>query len=62
MNDRVDTIGECYELIDADSGVRVHLIDYGATVTNIWCPDRDGNLGDVLLGCPSPDDHVKPHP
>ena len=62
MNEHPATIGERYELIDADSGVRVRLIDYGATVTNIWCPDRDGNLGDVLLGCPSPDDHVKPHP
>ena len=55
-------IGSRYELNDADSNIRVQLIDYGATVTNIWCVDRDGNVGDVLLGCPSPDDHVKPHP
>ncbi len=55
-------IGSRYELSDADSGTRVQLIDYGATVTNIWCVDRSGNIGDVLLGCPSPEDHVKPHP
>lgn len=55
-------IGNRYELINADSGVRVQLIDYGATVTNIWCGDRDGTVGDVLLGCPSQEDHAKPHP
>ena len=42
-------IGSRYELSDADSGTRVQLIDYGATVTNIWCVDRNGNGGDVLL-------------
>ena len=55
-------IGNRYELSDAESGIRVQLIDYGATVTNIWCADRDGSVGDVLLGCPSPEDHDKPHP
>ncbi|MCY3858497.1 MAG: galactose mutarotase [Gammaproteobacteria bacterium] len=55
-------IGNSYELHDDASGIRVHLIDYGATVTNIWCADRDGNIGDVLLGCPTPEDHDRPHP
>ena len=55
-------IGNSYELHDDASRIRVHLIDYGATVTNIWCADRDGNVGDVLLGCPTPEDHAKPHP
>ena len=55
-------IGNRYELRDDDTGIQVHLIDYGATVTNIWCVDRDGMEGDVLLGCPSPEDHAKPHP
>lgn len=55
-------IGRRFELFDAGSGVRVHLIEYGATVTNIWCADREGTIGDVLLGCPTPDDHAKPHP
>ena len=55
-------IGNSYELHDDASGVRVHLIDYGATVTNIWCADREGNVGDVLLGCPTPEDHANPHP
>lgn len=55
-------IGNQYELRDDDSAIRVHLIDYGATVTNIWCADRDGKAGDVLLGCPEPEDHAKPHP
>ncbi|MCY4127769.1 MAG: galactose mutarotase [Gammaproteobacteria bacterium] len=55
-------IGNRFELLDTKSGIRVHLIEYGATVTNIWCADRTGNFGDVLLGCPTPEDHAKPHP
>ena len=57
-----DTIGNVFELIDSGSSIRVRLIDYGATVTNLWCPDRHGQMADVLLGCPTPDDHLEPHP
>ena len=37
-------------------------MEYGATVTNLWCSDREGNISDVLLGCPTPQHHLKPHP
>jgi aldose 1-epimerase len=38
-----------YQLI-ADSGMEVDIIDFGATVTAIRVPDRDGNIADVALG------------
>src|SRR4030042_977842 len=38
-----------YRLTDA-SGCQVELSDYGATITSVKVPDRDGLLGDVTLG------------
>lgn len=37
-------------------------MEYGATVLSIFTRDRDGNWGDVLLGCSSPIDYLNPHP
>lgn len=31
-------------------GVMVRIITYGATVTELWTPDREGNVADVVLG------------
>ena len=33
-----------------DHGVAASVIDYGATLTGIVTPDRDGKLGDITLG------------
>ncbi|MEL6895873.1 MAG: aldose epimerase family protein, partial [Planctomycetota bacterium] len=33
-----------------DSGMTVKITNYGAIITSIVVPDRDGNLGDVALG------------
>ncbi len=38
-----------YKLRNA-SGMELHVTNYGAIVTSILVPDRDGNLGDVALG------------
>lgn len=35
------------------SGAVAKLINYGATITELWMPDRNGKLDDVILGCPS---------
>ncbi len=56
------SVGNQYGLHNADTTIRARFIDYGATVTNLWCVDRHGQVGDVLLGCPTPQDYVKPHP
>jgi aldose 1-epimerase len=40
---------EQYTLTSA-SGASVSIITYGATVTNVMVPDKNGKLGDVVLG------------
>jgi aldose 1-epimerase len=36
--------------LEGAGGVRVRVLDYGGTVVSIEVPDRDGRLGDVVLG------------
>ena len=36
--------------IRAPSGAYATATNYGATLTSLWVPDRNGTLGDVLLG------------
>jgi len=36
--------------LENDDGLRVTVSDYGGTVTGVLAPDRDGELGDVVLG------------
>lgn len=38
-----------FKLVNS-SGMTVKIIDYGGTITNIICPDRNGKMGDVVLG------------
>lgn len=33
-----------------DNGVSVQVITYGATITSIRCPDKFGNIADIVLG------------
>jgi len=32
------------------NGMVVKITNYGGTITQLWVPDKDGNLGDVALG------------
>jgi aldose 1-epimerase len=34
----------------AENGLCVSITNYGGTITSIWAPDREGALGDVVLG------------
>ncbi|OSZ77052.1 hypothetical protein CAP36_11550 [Chitinophagaceae bacterium IBVUCB2] len=36
--------------ITGDKGMEISAINYGATITNIIVPDRNGLLGDIVLG------------
>jgi aldose 1-epimerase len=40
---------ELYTLTNA-SGMKAKVMTYGATLTELWVPDRNGRLGDVVLG------------
>jgi aldose 1-epimerase len=39
------------------SGVTVRVMEYGATVTSIRTPDRDGKIADIALGCGTLEDY-----
>ncbi|MBC2663495.1 galactose mutarotase [Novosphingobium flavum] len=36
-----------------DEGLRVAVSDFGASIVSVVCPDREGHLADVALGCGS---------
>ena len=40
------------------SGLRISIMDYGATVVNVVTPDRQGVLRDIALGFDSPADYA----
>lgn len=43
-------------------GARCKVITYGGIITELWVPDRKGELADVVLGLPSLEDYLKGHP
>ena len=45
-----------------ENGVVARISTYGATVTELHCPDRDGQLADVVLGFEELDDYDKKSP
>ncbi len=44
------------------NGMVVKCIDYGAIITHIQVPDKDGKLGDVALGFDNLEGYLKGHP
>ncbi len=52
---------EQYTLTNAN-GIRVAVMTYGATVTSVVLPDRDGNFENVTLYLDSFDDYLAGHP
>jgi aldose 1-epimerase len=49
-------------LLEGAPGISAQIITYGATVTHLRVPDRDGKLSDVVLGFNQLDDYLKPQP
>jgi len=52
---------EAYTL-RGENGAVARVISYGATLTKLWMPDRDGNLADVVLGFDDIAAYTGPHP
>ncbi len=51
---------EIYEYtIENRNGVSVSIITYGATMNRIICPDREGNMADILVGFDSIEGHIE---
>ena len=44
------------------NGIVVKVITYGAIITEVQAPDRNGKLGDIVLGFDNLDAYVKGHP
>ena len=44
------------------NGLTARIITWGATLTELHSPDRDGKLADVTLGFDTPAPWLKPHP
>jgi aldose 1-epimerase len=55
--------GELVELYTLkNSNVRVQIMTYGGTVVSLQVPDRDGMLGDIVLGYDTLDGYLKNSP
>ncbi|MCS7272326.1 MAG: hypothetical protein NZ703_14680, partial [Gemmataceae bacterium] len=50
-----------YTLINANNLV-VRCLDYGAIITEIRVPDKNGQLADIVLGFDKLDGYLKDHP
>ncbi len=48
--------------LTGEAGLEVRVTDWGATLTSIRTPDRNGTVGEVLLGLDTLDGYRGPHP
>jgi aldose 1-epimerase len=55
------TVIDLYTLKNS-TGATVKISTYGATITELWLPDRNGKSGDVVLGFDDLKDYAGPHP
>ncbi|MHC4911970.1 MAG: aldose epimerase family protein [Planctomycetota bacterium] len=44
------------------NGLKTQIMTYGGIVTTLHVPDRDGNLGDIVLGYDTLDEYIKDNP
>ena len=49
---------ETYEIKNAN-GMKMKVTNFGARVTHLWVPDKDGNLVDVVLGFETLDEYTE---
>lgn len=45
-----------------DNGMKVKITNYGGIITSVFVPDKNGELGDVVLGFDNVSDYVKDNP
>ena len=49
-------------LLTNSRGMRAAITNYGGIVVELWVPDRQGRLADVVLGYPAVEEYVKASP
>ena len=49
-------------LVKNANGVEARVVDYGGIILSLMVPDREGRLGDVVLGFDSLDSYLAGHP
>lgn len=56
--------GESVDLytLTNSNGLKTQITTYGGIVTTLHVPDRDGNLGDIVLGYDTLDEYIKDNP
>ena len=52
---------EVYTLSNAN-GYEVDILTYGARITRIWAPDKNGNFDDLIVGCKKVEDYYEDNP
>lgn len=52
---------DVYKLQNAQ-GAYVEILTYGARIHSLCVPDKDGKLGDVIVGCKTYEDYLLPNP
>jgi aldose 1-epimerase len=58
----VDTTEVYLYTLSNNNGMTVKLTNYGGIVTSILCPDREGNMADVVLGFDDLQPYLDGHP
>ena len=54
-------VNDVYTLTNK-KGSQADILTYGAHLIALRMPDRDGNLGDCIVGCAKPEDYYGKHP
>jgi aldose 1-epimerase len=45
--------------LENSNGVKITFTNYGGKIVNIWVPDKNGKLADIVLGFNTIDDYIK---
>lgn len=54
-------VNDVYTLSNA-KGYEVDVLTYGARITRIWAPDKNGNFDDLIVGCAKVEDYYGENP
>ena len=56
-----DNTNDVYTPSNAN-GYEIDVLTYGARITRIWAPDKNGNFNDLIVGCKMVEDYYDENP